>query len=361
MNPNIEVNEGIKKYLLRLNRIEVTTAYPLLLNCYNHFDNGKIDSNEFILILKILENYLIRRFVCGIPTNQLNKIFPTIFPQLATKVHQEFVEQFKIGLQSKGYPKDAEFRNKFKEAKLYGAGDRAIKTKLILETLEESYVHKEVVHFKNLTIEHIMPQTLTAWWQNYLGENWEDVHDFYLHTVGNLTLTAYNSELSNDDFLKKCETFKESHLEINRYFQNHTDWNKDEIDRRGEQLTDMALKIWSYFGNESSNNNDINQVTGTAPNQLEILGQSFEVKSWRDVMERTLNTIADLEPEKFEIIAQTYPRFVGQDKNKFREVRELKNKYFISVNHAARDIQRLCTQAIETIELTNEDWKVSVE
>jgi uncharacterized protein with ParB-like and HNH nuclease domain len=361
LNPNIEENQGIRKYLLRLNRIEVTTAYPFLLNCYYLFENGKIDSQEFISVLQILENYLIRRFVCGVPTNQLNKIFPSIFSQLATKEHTEFVEQFKATLQSKGYPKDSEFRIRFKDAKLYGAGDRAIKTKLILETLEESYAHKEAVPFKDLTIEHIMPQTITEWWQNHLGEKWEDVHELYLHTVGNLTLTAYNSELSNDDFSTKCETFKESHLEINKYFQNCAKWDKEEIDKRGDQLTNMAVNIWAYFGNESSNYNEVSDITGTIPKRLEILGQGFDVKSWRDVMERTLNTIADLEPEKFEFIAQKYPRYLGQNRDKFREVRELKNKYFIEVNLSAKDIQKLCSQAVEAIELTNEDWKVTVE
>ena len=252
-----KVDNSVKKYLLRLNRFEVTTAYPLLLNCYDLYENGKLNNQEFKSVLTILENYLIRRFVCGIPTNQLTKIFSGIFSQLASKEHQDFVEQFKIGLQSKGYPKDTEFKIKFKEARLYGSGDRGIKTKLILEALEENYAHKEIVPFNDLTIEHIMPQTLTDSWKNHLGNNWEDIYDFYLHTVGNLTLTAYNSELSNDDFSTKCNTLKESHLEINRYFQNCLNWSKDEMLKRGEMLANIAVSIWSYFGNESTNSNDI--------------------------------------------------------------------------------------------------------
>lgn len=358
--PDFEKDIDISKYLKRLNRIEVTTAYPLLLNCYDYYSCGKISSKEFVAILKILENYLIRRFVCGIPTSPLNRIFPSIFAQIASKEHQAFVEQLKIALQSKGYPKDPEFRLRFKEAKMYGAGDRAVKTKLILETLEEHYAHKELVPFKNLTIEHIMPQTLSPWWQNYLGENWEDIHELYLHIVGNLTLTAYNSELSNDNFPIKCKTLCESHLELNRYFCDKTKWDKEAIELRSEYLAGKALEIWSYFGHENTVNTDIGDVTGTTPKSLMILGQNFTVSTWRDVMEMTFNTIADLEPDKFDAIAQNYSRYVGRDKSKFRAIRELKNKYFIEVNLSAKDIQKLCNQAIETIELTSDDWKVTI-
>src|ERR1039458_5802951 len=94
--------------------------------------------------------------------------------------------------------------------------------------------------------------------------------------------------------------------------------------------------------------------------QLQILGQKFEVGSWRDVMEQTLNAIADLEPEKFDVIAHNYPRYIGKDKNKFRAIRELKNGFFIEVNLSAQSIQKLCSQAMETIELTSDDWNIDV-
>ena len=104
---------------------------------------------------------------------------------------------------------------------------------------------------------------------------------------------------------------------------------------------------------------ELKDVTGTSPTGLKILGQEFEVKTWRDVLEQTLNTIADLEPEKFEAIAHNYPRYLGKDKNKFRAIRQLQNDYFIEVNLSASSIQKFCSQAMETIELTSEDWSVA--
>ena len=361
VNPEFEEEPELEKYFRRLNRIEVTTAYPFLLNIYDIYANKKISKNQFVDILKILENYLIRRFICGIPTNQLNKIFPTIFIQLNNNYSDNIVEGLKNILQSKGYPRDNEFKTRLKETRLYGSGDRLIKSKLILETLEEQYNHKESISFDNLTIEHIMPQTLSEWWQNHLGEEWEEVHDLYLHTIGNLTLTAYNTELSNDDFLTKKKTFNESHIDLNKYFSQLNAWRKSEIEERAECLVEKCASIWNYFGQEQTASADLKSVSGTVPKELSILGQKFNVNSWRDVLEQTLNTIADLEPDKFEVIANNYPRYVGKDKNKFRAIRQLQNNYFIEVNLSAQSIQKICHQAIETIELTHDDWFVEIE
>lgn len=358
--PEFETDLELQKYFRRLNRIEVTTAYPLLLSFYSNYADKKITKDEFVTILKTLENYLIRRFVCNVPTNQLNKIFPSVYPQIEAKYPANIVEGFKTVLQGRGYPKDNEFFLRFRETKFYGGGDRQIKTKLILETLEEKFAHKEAVPFENLTIEHIMPQTLSEWWQKHIGTDWEETHDLFLHTIGNLTLTAYNTELSNDNFPTKKETYKESHLELNKYFSDINGWTRADIEQRAEALGKQALEIWSYFGQENSTPTDIQEVTGTTPTGLKILGQRFEVASWRDVLEQTLNTVADLEPEKFEIIAHNFPRYVGKDKNKFRAIRELQNGYFIEMNLSAQSVQKLCYQAMETIELTSEDWSIEV-
>lgn len=358
LDPEFEPDLDIRKYLRRLNRIEVTTAYPLLLTFYNYYIERKINKDNYIEILKTIENYLIRRYICSVPTNSLNKIFPTIIPQLISKHADNLPEGLRILLQSKGYPKDAEFKLRFKEIKLYGAGDRAIKTKLILESLEDFHEHKEPVPFDNLTIEHIMPQTLSEIWQKNLGDGWEVTHELYLHCIGNLTLTAYNAELSNGDFSAKKELLKNSHVELNKYFNSIENWNKEEIEKRTEFLTNIAIKIWSYFGQISSEQSQKQDVTGTTPKGLHIFGQSFEVKSWRDVLENTLNTISDLEPDKFEMLIQQFPTFIGKDKNKFRSIRELKNGTFIEVNLSAHSIQKLCYQVMETLELTSEEWKV---
>lgn len=329
-----------------------------MLNCYDDYSQSNLSAIEFADILKILENFLIRRFVCNVPTHGLNKIFPLLYRNIKNRGFSTLVEGLKKELQTKGYPKDIEFKSRLIDIKLYGAGDRAIKTKLILESIEESYSHKEQVPFESLSIEHIMPQTLTEYWQNHLGDDWEITHELLLHTIGNLTITAYNSELSNDDYESKKGRLCSSHIEMNKYFQDKNTWKKEDIEKRSEYLAEKALAIWPYFGDETVQEQNLLGVTGTSPKKLWILGQSFDVQTWRDVLEQTMNTIADLEPEKFDQIIQQFPRMIGRDKKRFRAVRELKNGAYIEVNLSAKSIEAFCLQALETVEITTDDWKV---
>ena len=152
----------------------------------------------------------------------------------------------------------------------------------------------------------------------------------------------------------------DSHFELNSYFSFISSRTRTEIERRAEALAKQALEIWNFFGQETTATSDLKEVTGTSPTGLKILGQQFQVQTWRDVLEQTLNTVADLEPDKFEIIAQNFPRYLGKEKNKFRAVRQLQNGFFIEVNLSAHSIQKFCSQAMETIELTSDDWSVMV-
>lgn len=301
---------------------------------------------------------MIRRFVCGVPTNKLNKTFPSLYSQIQNRESGSFTEGLRKILQTRGYPKDTEFKTKLSDAHLYGSKDRTAKCKLILETIEEAYNHKEVVDFANLTVEHIMPQTLTEEWKSSLGEDWEETHELYLHVIGNLTLTGYNPELSNMMFNKKRNVLVESHLEINKYFSSKKDWNKDEIDWRSRTIADSALKVWPYFGDDQVEISIRTNVTGRTPELLSVLGQLIKVQSWSDVVVFTLNTISELEPEKFEKIVSRFPRFF--DEKKIIRARELTNGCSVEANLSAKAAYRFCQQAIEEVDLTSEDWQVEM-
>lgn len=360
LNPKNEENKALSRALSRLNTLEVTTVYPFLLNCYDDYSNNLISYIEFLEIIRLIENFIIRRFVCGIPTNQLNKIFPPLYQQAKNK-DGVLLDNIKLILQAKDYPKDPLFKARLMDTKLYGSGDRAVKTKLILESIMESFNHKEQVSVETLSIEHIMPQTLTEQWQDYLGDDWEVTHDLFLHTLGNLTLTGYNSELSNYDFDTKRNYFLDSNIELNKYFHNINTWKRNDIENRAEYLSNIVLNIWPYFGDTNDFQPDsTTNITGTTPKELYILGERFVVQSWRDVFQQTMNLIAELEPEKFETIIQKFPRVVGRDKKRFRAIRELKNGAFIEVNLSAMDTRKYCYQALAEVELTEDDWKVIV-
>jgi uncharacterized protein with ParB-like and HNH nuclease domain len=363
LKPEHETDEKVRKYLTRLNRLEITTAYPFLLNCYYNYINGTLSRDQFVEILKLLENFIIRRLVCNIPSNQLNKIFPSLYEWSKESEPSNIVDGVRKVLQDRDYPNDADFKTRLVESRLYSRGERSAKVKLILESIEESYGHKETVNYDDLTIEHVMPQKLTDWWKHHLGKETEQDYEVYLHTLGNLTLTAYNSELSNSSFPEKQKKFAESHVEMNKYFSALPTWNYDAIFSRSEILADIALKIWPYFGKNQRvfRPTSGNKVTGKTPKTLILLGQRYEVKTWRSVLETTMTKLADLEPESMKELIVDFPSYINTDPSGMIRSTQLSNGLYIDLNVSAKRVYNFCNQAIEHLGLANDDWFVEVE
>lgn len=244
VDPTYESSASIRQRLHGLNRLDVTTAYPFLLNVYHEFRGGELPEEDFADILEILESYLVRRFVCGVPTHGLNKVFPGLYSN--AKAFPALKDGVAAVLKDRNFPRNADFAESFASARLYGSGDRAAKTKYILERLEGALRHHEPVDFKDLTIEHILPRTLTPWWKSHLGDQWEECHERYLDTIGNLTLTGYNSDLSNHSFDKKREWYSSSHVELTRKVCSAQAWGRAQMEDRGALLAVQALEIWKY-------------------------------------------------------------------------------------------------------------------
>lgn len=361
LNPITETNLTIRDYLNRLNALEVTTAYPFLLNCYDDYAALKLTAEQFVTVLKILENFLIRRYVANIPTNQLDKIFPPLYKQVQATNESDFIIGLKAVLATKNYPTDIQFRKAIEFSKLYGGGDRIRKTKHLLTLIEKSYGHYETVNTDMLTIEHVMPQTLSGDWKHDLGENWEEVHDLYLHTLANLTLTGYNSELSNENFYEKKKILNESHLELNTYFANIESWGEVEIKDRAQHLADKCISIWPYFGED----NVTQETTTVKPRSLIIWGQEYPVRYWAEVLEQTVKSIAELAPDTINILIKEYPSFINRTKEALPKssqprVVKIAEGIYLNKNLSAEAIQRFCVQAIQTIGLTSDDWEVKV-
>lgn len=230
---------------IRLLRMEV--AYPFLMQVYGDYENKKIERNEFIEILKMTESYVFRRAICEIPTNSLNKTFAVLKNKIDNNDYLNSIKAYFVTLDSyKSFPKDDEFFTHFIEKDIYNMRIR----NYILSKLER-FKNKEKLDLASFTIEHIMPENenLRNGWKEALGENWKEIHNKYLHTIGNLTLTAYNSEMSDKSFSDKLKIdggFKQSGLRLNNYIREQTEWNLCKIKERATILAEQAKQIWAY-------------------------------------------------------------------------------------------------------------------
>ena len=226
-------------------RMEV--SYPFLLKVHNDFAEHVISQDELMQIIRLCISYVFRRSFCDVPPNSLNKTFATLRNEIRSNDYLNSIKAFFV-LQDgyKEFPNDERFTTAFMTRDVYNMRSR----NFILRQLE-NFGNKAPICIENYTIEHIMPQNrnLSPEWQEMLGPNWKDVQKTYLHTIGNLTLTAYNSEMSDHSFLTKIDMeggFKESALRLNSFVVKQSQWTEETIKERACILADKAKQIWPF-------------------------------------------------------------------------------------------------------------------
>ncbi|WP_120826545.1 DUF262 and DUF1524 domain-containing protein [Helicobacter pylori] len=241
-----EADKDLNKALSFLVDLEMDVIYPLLLELYSDYSDGVLSKQDFIPIIALIESYICRRAVCGLGTNSLNKVFPSFIKKINKDQYLESIEVHFLSLEKTTgkFPKDSDFRDSLITIDFY----HFKKNQYFFERLE-NFDTKEPVNTQECTTEHIMPQTLNLEWERDLGENFQAIHEKYLHTIGNLTLTGYNKEYSNNSFQEKRDMekgFKQSPLRLNQSLKDLESFGEKEIEKRANDLADWALKIWTY-------------------------------------------------------------------------------------------------------------------
>ncbi|WQY55869.1 DUF262 and DUF1524 domain-containing protein [Helicobacter pylori] len=241
-----EDDKDLNKALSFLVDLEMDVVYPLLLELYSDYKDGVLSKQDFIPIIYLTESYICRRAVYRPGSGGLNKVFASFTKKINKDQYRESIKAHFLSLEKTTgkFPKDSEFRDSLITIDFY----KFKKKKYFLERLE-NFDTKEPVDTQKCNIEHIMPQTLTPKWEGDLGENFEAIHEKYLHTIGNLTLTGYNSEYSNNSFQEKRDMekgFKQSPLKLNQSLKDLESFGEKEIEKRANDLADWALKIWTY-------------------------------------------------------------------------------------------------------------------
>ncbi|WQZ26086.1 DUF262 and DUF1524 domain-containing protein [Helicobacter pylori] len=242
-----ETDKDLNKALGFLVDLEMDVIYPLLLELYSDYSDGVLSKDNFRCSIDLIESYICRRKVCGIPSNGLNKLFASFTKHIQKN---EYFKSLKVHFgyltNNQRFPDDDEFKKLFITINFYNLKEKF--RKYLFERLE-NFDRNERVYTHEYTIEHIMSQKLTEEWKRDLGENFQEIHNKYLHTIGNLTLTGYNSEYSNKSFQEKKDMekgFKNSPLRLNEGLRDLESFGEEEIKKRANDLADLALKIWTY-------------------------------------------------------------------------------------------------------------------
>ena len=237
----------LKKLYEDIIDLRMEVSYPFLLKIHHDCMEGLITSDELKEILRLCISYVLRRAICEIPTNSMNKTFATLKNYIRPDDYLNSVKAFFVMQDTyKEFPDNDKFEGAFENRDIYNMRAR----NYILSRLE-NFDNKAPIIIENYTIEHIMPQNknLSLEWQADLGAEWQDVQKKYLHTIGNLTLTAYNSEMSDRPYLEKMDMaggFKESALRLNKYVILQNKWNQKHIQERAKELAKKAESIWPY-------------------------------------------------------------------------------------------------------------------
>jgi len=242
IHPEEEGRSGVRKGLRAIQELDSTVFYPLLIRLHASLDEQVIAPEDLVSALDVLESFYVRRAVCGVPTNALNKMTLELCSNLPKQApHQWLRERLQTGAGGRRWPTDDEFREALVTQRLY---PRRKLARYMLEALELAHEHKETVDAATATMEHVMPQTLSAAWIEELGSDHEIIHDRWLDTLGNLTLTGYNSELGNATFGEKKVKLANTHFELSRDILSQQRWGSAEIEARGRRMAEMALWRW---------------------------------------------------------------------------------------------------------------------
>ena len=240
-----EQDQNLREAFHDIRELKVDVAFPFLLELYDDYDTQVLSKPELLQAVRLVESYVFRRAVCSIPTNSMNKTFATFGRALKKDRYLESMQAHFLLLPSyRRFPDDDEFKRELQLKDLYNFRNRSYWLRRL-----ENHSRKERVPVDEYTIEHILPQNgnLSAQWKTELGPQWEPIQKTYLHTLGNLTLTGYNSEYSDRPFAEKREMpggFAESPLHLNQGLGNLQHWNEEAIRQRGEKLAAQAVNVW---------------------------------------------------------------------------------------------------------------------
>ncbi|EKT76864.1 hypothetical protein WSS_A40635 [Rhodococcus opacus M213] len=302
------------KRLRRFNMVKHDVTLPLTMPLLGEVKAGTVSPEDFTEVVTILDSYLFRRFICGVPTQSLNRIFATLYPEIH-RVRGEgdrFSDALTYSLRrrttSGRFPTDDEFKESFATRNLYTI--KGENRSYLFECLENNWSNDthdiaRALEGQSISIEHIMPQTLTSAWRQDLGADAEEIHATWCNRIGNLTVTGYNSSYSNSPFAdkkKRDNGFDASPYRLNALLKSSDVWTVTQLEERTHALTAVALKYWPLPATDfepyvpplpSVPMGDDESFTNRTVVSFEYGDTRKTVASWKDAFVEVIRTLVD--------------------------------------------------------------------
>ena len=372
INPINETDKDIRKQIQLINKLEINVAYPFLLEVYGDYDTNIISKDEFVEVLELVQSFAWRRFVVGLPTNSLNKIFMRLYEDVNSADY--IISLQKALIKKKGtqrFPRNKEVLASLKERDVYSIHAR--NRNYLLERLE-NFENKEPVLIDDnadITVEHIFPQNPVPKWKAMLGEEqYNLLKEKYLNTISNLTLSGNNGKLGNKYFVEKRDMnaegkeqgYKFSRLWLNKYLSELDKWDEEEIEKRFEKISQRFLQIWKYPDVEISEEEQIEEFsifdaedpTGKKLEYAIFFDQKLNIHTVSELYSYVIKSLFDLNPESF------FTTDLGERLNLTKKVEScrsslsLNDTYFIEQHLSSKDKFSRLRYSLTTMDLTDE-------
>ncbi len=356
IEPTRESDSEVSECLDRLRRLKLTVAYPFLLRVFDASDAGLLTREQVLQTLDLLESFLIRRSVCKMASNQLRRMLPPVF-DAAGGAGAGLIDGLRIQLGGKRCPDDATFAKALATESLYSTAEQNAKLRLILERLERSFDHKEPAALPGSQIEHGMPQTLTTEWIQELGEGGRGQWQELLHTLGNLTLTKYNADMSNKPFKDKRTAFASSHFVLNTYFAEIDRWSPDAIRERGRKLAELAVGIWRDVGRAATSVESEKQAS-VVPLKIRFRTAAEPVVNWKDAFIKLLKHFDASRPGLLQNIGteQTLDSVISMNEDRFRRSKVKIGDVYVNTHASAAQLQDWCRKVAKLAKIDADDF-----
>lgn len=366
--------------------LDQTTLYPFLFQVFEDLHFGKIDTATVENILELLRSYSVRRLICEIPSNSLKGLYKTLYSRLKNQeaydadLYTLLYSFLHTTMTKDRIPSDKDFKSSLIEKNLYG---KKKVCKYLLSQIENEHAN-EKLRTESLTIEHILPRSQNSpVWKKELGQEYDNVYNKYLDTLGNLTITGHNSELGTKSFNEKKKIIEEKSkaVRLNRSILDQYVWDETAILRRAEILSNFILNLMVYpsatiiqTSSYSNTQNaislsDLDEVTGQKPNTYTLLGETVQVDTWRDILKNIISTLYSLEPNtiislasKHETFGSAGRHYLSFIKTSLRAPKELEETgIYYETNLSAISILNFIKNLIERCGLEIEDFHFTLQ